>query len=365
MVRRRMKTAPHLVADVSGHGFGHVAMTGPVLNELGRRHPELRITVRSAAAERLLREHLAVDFEHLPVAHDFGMAMVDALQVDPAASFDRYRTLHARWSATVDAATGALRELQPNLLLANVPYLSLAAAHQARVPAVALCCLNWADIFEHYCGDHSGTSAIAEQMRSAYASAQAFLAPDPSMPMPGLGNVRRIGPVARRGNDRRAELQHRLGLDAQTRLVLLSLGGVPFSMDIARWPRLEGTHVLAAMTLEGTHPDVTDAETLQLSHIDLLASCDAVVTKPGYGTVTEAAINGIPMLYVSRDGWPEEPHLVEWLRRVGRCEAMPQDALIEGRFRDPLESLLRRPRPEPPQASGVDEAVRALLDLLF
>lgn len=364
MLRRRMKSAPHLVADVSGHGFGHVAMTAPVLNELGRRRPDLRVTVRSAAPERLLREHLTIDFDHLPVAHDFGMAMVNALEVDSAASFDRYRALHGRWSGAVDAAAGALRELQPTLLLANVPYLSLAAAHQAHVPAIALCCLHWADVFEHYCGNLPGAASIAEQMRSTYATARVFLAPDPSMPMPGLTNLRRIGPIARRGEDRRAELRHRLGLDAHTRLVLLSLGGVAFTIDVARWPRLEGVHVLAAMALQGTHPDVTDAETLQLSHIDLLASCDAVVTKPGYGTVTEAAINGVPMLFVSRDGWPEEPHLVEWLRRNGRCDSMPHAALIDGNFSEPLESLLHRPRPEPPHPAGTAEAARVLFELL-
>lgn len=364
MLRRRMKAAPHLVADISGHGFGHVAMTAPVLNELGRRRPELRLTVRSSAPERLLREHIDRPFDHVPVAHDFGMAMVHALEIDTAASFERYRALHARWSATVAAAAGVLRELQPTLLLANVPYLSLAAAHEIGVPGAALCCLNWADIVEHYCGGLAGAEAITRQTRSAYALANVFLAPDPSMPMPGLHNRHRIGPIGRRGCDRRADLNRRLGLNADTRLVLLSLGGVPFSIDIARWPRLEGVHVLAAMQLAGSHPDVTDAETLALSHIDLLASCDAVVTKPGYGTVTEAAVNGKPMLYVSRDGWPEEPYLVEWLRRTGCCAAMPQAALIDGMIASPLEALLNQPRPAPVQPSGIGDAVRVLLDLL-
>ena len=359
-----MKIAPHLVADVSGHGFGHVAMTAPVLNELARCRPDLRVTVRSSAPERLLREHLQGPFDHLPVAHDFGMAMVNALEIDVPASFERYRALHTRWSAAVDAAAGALRELEPTLLLANVPYLSLAAAQEAGVPAVALCCLNWADIFEHYCGDLPGTPAIAGQMRSAYASARVFLAPDPSMPMPGLHNVRRIGPIGRRGNDRRSELRRRLGLDPATRLVLLSLGGVPFAIDIARWPRLDGVQVLAAMTLEGTHPDVTDARTLQCSHIDLLASCDAVVTKPGYGTVTEAAVNGTPMLYVTRDGWPEEPHLVEWLSRMGRCVSLPRTALVEGTIAQPLAALLDRPLAASIDPDGIADAARVLLELL-
>ncbi|MFN0161083.1 MAG: hypothetical protein ACKVQQ_07630, partial [Burkholderiales bacterium] len=220
-----MKAQPHLIADISGHGYGHVAMTAPVLNRIGELRPDVRITVRCSAPERLLREHIGVDFEWVASDLDFGMVMRNALEIDVEASFSRYRALHVGWHAEVEAAASQLTELAPTLLLANVPYLSLAAADRARVPAVAMCCLNWVEIFAHYCGDRPGSGAIIDQMLSAYGAASVFLAPEPAMPMPGLENLRSIGPIGRLGKDLGPAVRHQLGLDPATDLVLLSLGG--------------------------------------------------------------------------------------------------------------------------------------------
>lgn len=359
-----MNSRPRLVADISGHGFGHVAITAPVLNCIGERRPDVEILVRSGAPWRLLAEHISVPFGRIESEFDFGMAMRDALTIDVADSYRRYCHLHDRWGEAVDAAAADLAELGPTLLLANVTYLSLAAAARAGVPAVALCCLNWADIFEHYCRQELRSSSILGQMRSAYQSAAVFLNPEPSMAMPWLPNRQSIGPIARRGQDIRDALRRRLNVGREVRLVLLSLGGVPFQIDVSRWPRLEGWHLIAAMDVIGHHPDVTSATGLGVSHVDLLASSCAVITKPGYGTVAEAAVNAVAVLYVSRDGWPEEACLMAWLRRHGRCAEIPREALAGGRFAMELASLLDKPAPLPPAASGADEAAQTLMTLL-
>jgi hypothetical protein len=292
------------------------------------------------------------------------MVMRNALEIDVEASLSRYRTLHDCWHVEVDAAASQLTALAPTLLLANVPYLSLAAAERARVPAIAMCCLNWAEIFVHYCGDRLGAGVIIDEMLAAYRSASVFLAPEPAMPMHSLENVRSIGPIGRRGKDLGAAIRLQRHLDPATSLVLLSLGGVPFRIDVSRWPRLGGLHVIAAMDVDGSHPDVTPAPLLGTAHIDLLASSAAVITKPGYGTVAEAAVNGVPVLYVSRDGWPEEPHLVRWLERHGRCEELPLPSLAAGRFAEAVRCIIDRPAPMRPDPSGVETAARLVVEQL-
>lgn len=77
-----MKGCPRLVADIFGQGFGHVAMTAPVLNRIGELRPDVRITVRCSAPERLLREHVGMDFEWVSSDLDFGMVMHNALEID-------------------------------------------------------------------------------------------------------------------------------------------------------------------------------------------------------------------------------------------------------------------------------------------
>lgn len=330
-------------------------MTAPVVNCLTSRRPGLALTVRSAASPDKLREHIHADFVHQPVAFDAGMLMRDALTVDVDRSLSWYEAWHADWDRRVDAATRELEALAPDCVLANVPYLSLAAARRIGVPAAALCCLNWADIFRHYLGDQPGAARIHAQIRDAYAGATAFLSPVPHMPMADLPNLRPVGPVGRVGCRVREALCEALGCPPDTRIALLSLGGFGFPLDVSRWPRLPGWRIVSGMDLAGEHPGVVPAARLKLPYVDVFASVDAVITKLGYGTVAEAGINGIPLLYVPRDGWPEEPHLAAWLETNGGVLRTTVECLLEGSFVPHLETLCARPAPPRVEPGGSEE----------
>lgn len=354
----------HLVVDVSAHGFGHIAMTAPVVNRLRQLRPDLRVTVRSAASRHKLEEHFRGRFDHIPKALDLGMAMHDALSVNRDASYAYYSELHGRWSDVLAEAESALSALSPTALLSNIPYVPIAAAARLGVPAAALCCLHWADIFRHYCRDRVDASVIEGQIREAYAAAAVFLAPAPSMPVHDLGNVVAIGPIARTGVDRASWIRDRLGLGSDVRLALLSLGGFAVDLDVSRWPALPGWCVIAGMPIRGEHPNVVAAERIDLPYVDVFASVDAVITKLGYGTVAEAAVNGKPVLYVPRDDWPEQVWLARWLGEHGRCMECPLEALVSGNLSWWLTPLIGRATPPRPAATGIDEAARALDALL-
>ena len=201
-------------------------------------------------------------------------------------------------------------------------------------------------------------------MREAYASAALFFKPQPTMPMPDLDNGRMIGPIARTGKRRRAELQTRLGLKPDEKLVLISMGGVDSRIDMDGWPRLPGVRWLVQASWQTHHPDAFDLDKLDMPFIDLMASCDAMVAKPGYGMFAEAACNGTPLLYVRRDAWPEEVFLVDWLQANGRCLEVERQALLRGDVGDSLAALLAQPLPTPVTATGVGEAVAILAGFL-
>ena len=89
----------HLVVSISGHGFGHVAQTAPVLNALHERMPQLRLTVRSAVPLPHLRSRIRVPFDHLHSEGDIGMVMSSALDVRVGESRAAYRAFHEDWKA--------------------------------------------------------------------------------------------------------------------------------------------------------------------------------------------------------------------------------------------------------------------------
>jgi len=354
----------HLLVDISAHGYGHIAQTAPVLNLLAQRQPELRITVRSHASTEYLKQRILYPFEHVHVALDFGMTMFDAVSVDVQRSLAAYADYHAHWEQKVDVAAEALRALKPDLLLANVPYLSLAAAKVAGIPSVAMCCLNWADIYRHYAPEDVGAAAIHAQMLDAYHSAEIFFKFRPAMPMNELRNGRDISCVAQTGIPCRQQVRECIGAADDEKLVLVAMGGIEYRLPMENWPTTPGVRWLVPEAWDIERDDVTAFESLGMDFRDVLASCDAVLTKPGYGIFAEAACAGIPVMYISRGDWPEAPYLVDWLQRHGVAIEVHAELLQDGEIGRTLEMLWRKSQPIPPNNTGALEVVETLCKML-
>lgn len=350
---------PHLFVDISSHGFGHLAQAAPVLNRLTELLPTLRLTVRCGLPEAILRQRIQVPFTHIAAASDFGYVMIDALRIDLAATAAAYRTAHTDFSARVAAEAAFLHELAVDAVFADVSYLPLAGAAQAGIPAVALCSLNWADLYAHY----FGTDGIHAEMLAAYRSAT-FLRTTPAMPMPALADVIDIGPVATSGRQRRAELLQKLGSGNTARLVLVALGGIPTELPFATWPLLPDTHWLVPAAWRPARADVHAIEACGLPFADLLRSVDAVITKPGYGTFTEAACNGTAVIYQRRDDWPEQDCLIDWLKINARCAEISPAELASGEIAAALERCRAADIPSRPEPTGIDHAATHLASLL-
>ena len=367
----------HLFADVSAHGFGHLAQAAPVLNRLAEVLPGLRLTLRSGLPGEKLRQRIRAPFVHIAAASDFGYLMIDALRIDLAATAAAYRTAHADFAARVAAEAALLRELRADAVFADVSYLPLAGAALAGIPAAALCSLNWADLFLHYFGDAAWAAPIHAEMLAAYRSAT-FLRTTPGMPMPSLDRQLVIGPIASHGKERRAELLGKLGAGEAapgSRIVLLALGGIPTRLPVEDWPVLPDTRWLVPAAWNIQRDDMHAFEPLGWEFADLLRSVDAVVTKPGYGTFAEAVCNGTAVIYQRRDDWPEQEYLIDWLQANGRCAAIAAADLAAGNLGAALEACLSAPAPgyaadaahaAPPAPSfdGAEMAARHLAALL-
>lgn len=359
----------HLLACISHHGYGHLAQAAPVLNRLLEHRPDIDLSVLSGLPRPRLEARIRAPFRHLHRAADCGLIMRDALRVDTEASLDAYGQFHTRWEARVERAARWLVRRGVTAVFSDVAYLPLAAASQAGLPSMAMCSLNWADIFAHYFhpeapGILPQASTWLSQMRSAYASATCFLRPTPAMAMPDLPNTRAIGPIVTPGARQIEPLRLRLGLENGQRLVLLGLGGISYRPTMEGWPERPDLAYMVPDEWRPTRPDMRTFSASRLAFIDLLASCDALVTKPGYGSFTEAAVHGLPVVYLPRPDWPEGPVLESWLHQHTRAACMQEEHLAAGHLPATLATLWDTPPPPRPAATGDTEAARLLSGLL-
>ncbi|MBK1701089.1 hypothetical protein [Thiococcus pfennigii] len=352
---------PHLFIAITAHGYGHLAQVAPIAQALAECLPGLRITLQGPVAPSVAAARLPRGFRHVPTPADVALPMASPVQVRWDEGLDLYRAFDAEHERHLARQQALLAAERPDLVLADVPWLPLAAARTLGIPAVALCSLNWLDILAASPVGARLPPALVEHMHAGYAGADIFLRPAPSMPMPWLPNGRDIGPIALQRARRPEAIRARLGIPAERRLVLMLFGGTGALPLGEGEPLPDGIEILVPNgDAAAERPGVSALADPSLDVLDVLASCDAIITKPGYGTFAEAACNGVPVLYVPRGDWPEEGPLVDWLAARVPTAAVAATDFATGRIAASLADLLAAGPAPPVPATGIAEAVALL-----
>lgn len=356
----------HLVIAISYHGFGHIGQTAPIVQALKQQHPDLRITLRSAAPKHKLIERFGSAMHIQNKQMDVGMIQKNALNVDLEKSLQAYNHFHTNWASKVQYEADALTRLNADLLLSNISYLALAGAKAVNLPALAYCSLSWDDIFQNYFSDTIIFDRVYRQMLDAYDYAERFLAPEPSMDMPGRKNKMCIGPVAQQGTCQRNHILNQLVLPPDTHIILVSVGGMEINIPTKSWPQIKNTLFLVPDSWDtNNRGNVYKINEFSYPFIDFLQSCDVLITKPGYGSFVESACAGKRVLYLNRENWPEQSCLTKWLHSKSPCNLIERNDFCDDTFEKKLIDILKKDTPNNVPPAGINDAVKFISSSLY
>ncbi len=358
---------PLLAVYVSGHGFGHATRTAEVLRSLRARERDLPLAVCTSAPSFLFAGTVEPPLELRPVAGDVGLAQKDALTIDEQGTIEAWRGFVADWDARIAAEAEWLRRSGARLVLGDIPPLAFAAAAVAGVPSVALGNFSWDWIYRHLARHTAGLEAAADWAAEAYRQADSLL----RLPFAGdlrvFHRIEDVPLVARPPRAGRAAARHRLGLEGV--VVLLSFGGAGLpGLDLAVFgPLTRYLFVVTGATGAGRLPhnvrrlDGTALAACGLEYPDLVAAADVVVTKPGYGIVTDCLAARTRLVYTDRGDFPEYPVLVAEMGQYLPAVFASNQEIRQGRLETALATVLGRAFPEPPRMDGAAVAAEALL----
>jgi UDP:flavonoid glycosyltransferase YjiC (YdhE family) len=370
-----MNPSYRIVFYVSGHGFGHASRTIEVIHAVLRARPEAHIVVKTSAPQRLFARTLEGRCELFELACDAGMAQIDSLNIDTAESIRGAIEFQRRLPSLVAAEAAYLRDSDARLVVADIPPLGIASAHAAGIPSVAIANFTWDWIYEGYRDD--AASAVAREMRRLYSTAAIALRLPMAARFAGLESVTRDIPfVARRSSRSQDDVRRALGLPPRTGgkpLVLMSFGGYGVAgLNASALAALEDYTIATTDSPSNNNVISPTAGLLYISeqqaydsglrYEDLVRGADVVVTKPGYGIISEAIANDTALLYTSRGHFVEYDLLVEEMPRYLRAQFIEQADLLEGNWKEALEKLLQQPSPrEMPELNGAEVAAAEIL----
>jgi L-arabinokinase len=154
--------------------------------------------------------------------------------------------------------------------------------------------------------------------------------------------------IGRRATRSREETRTQLGIESDRRVALLSFGG--YGLEGVGEGSLAGWSDWLFLVSEPSRPpgregSIHNIDRANVSYVDLMTAADAVVTKPGFGIVSDALVNRVPVLYSDRGEFREYGVLARALRMLGRARYIPRRAIQEGNLRPYLDKLMEVDRP--------------------
>jgi L-arabinokinase len=343
-----------LVAYVSGHGWGHSTRTAEVLRALRVLEPSLPLGIVTSAPEALYRESIPGPFTFRNQVCDVGLAQRDALVIDEPGTLRRLRDFEARRVPLAAIEARWLRQSGARLVLADIPPLAFEVAAEAGVPAVGLANFSWDWIYACFARRQPAFEAAAIRAADAYRKAHLLLELPFAGDLSAFPRRQQIPLVARRPEVPGAEARRRLGLDSRP-AVLVSFGGLGLPGFNARVLGTLGEYnfLLGEECPPAAVPNVVVCDRPRLSELglryhDLVGAVDVVLSKPGYGIVSDTIAAGKRLLYTERGDFPEYPILVEEMQQYLPTAHVSNEDVTRGRLGPALRALLAQgPRPSP------------------
>jgi L-arabinokinase len=363
-----------IVFYITGHGFGHASRQIEIINAVYALAPDARIVIRTSAPRWLFEKTLRGPADVQAAATDTGCIQRGALDVDVPATVRDAAAFHA--DATVDARIDeevrVLKAVDARLVVGDVPPLAFAAAARAGVRSIAISNFTWDWIYEAYGEELAQAPWLIDRLRSWYAQADEAWVLPMTGGFEGMNKTASLPFVARHARHARADVRRRLGLPADEPLMLVSFGGYDANdLDPARAAEtLTAARIVVTSASPngyppgtiGIHEDAVYGSGLRYE--DLVAAVDIVLTKPGYGIVSECIANDTRLLYTSRGRFREYEVFVEEMPRALPCHFIPRDDLAAGRWQDATERLLAMPAVPAPPTNGATVTAERLLSFL-
>lgn len=356
---------------ISGHGFGHASRQVEVINALGHLCPGLPLIVVTVASRWLLDRTIRVPVTIDAIPCDTGGIQHDSLELDIPATLAAAAQYERDADGRADELAGRLRHAATRVVVCDIPAMPCSAAARIGVPAIALSNFTWDWIYADFTADHPGYGDLPAALQARYAEAHAAWRLPMGGGFDGFRTVLEMPWIARRSTRDPRDTRRLLGLaDERRPLVLLSFGGY----GVAEWQLTHHAGAPYRLVIAGgaSHePAALPPDTLQIArdtlqaqglrYEDLVATCDVVVSKPGYGIVSECVANRTALLYTDRGRFREYDVMVEAVPRVLRARYITQRTLTSARWDDEIAALLSQPEPpERPLVNGADVAAGML-----
>jgi hypothetical protein len=362
---------------ISGHGFGHSIRQIEIINALQTIAGDaVPIFVRTSAAPWLFTRSVNGTFVILPGETDTGVVQIDSLRLDERATIELAAAFYDDLPERARTEADLLDRHGAQLVIGDAPPLACAAAAAAGIPSIICSNFTWDWIYHDYRDASRAAPLLIARLGEIYAQTDQGW----RLPMHGgfetVANIEDVPFVARHPTAATTVrgIRAALNLPLDSKLALVSFGGYGVrDLPLHELDCTADWQVVMTSREDPTEPlprgivSVTEHTIYAqgLLYQDIVRAVDVVISKPGYGIISDCLAAGTALLYTSRGRFAEYDVMVRDMPRVLRCRFIDLSDFLAGRWKGALDALDAASEPaERARTDGATAVAARILDRL-
>lgn len=331
---------PTIYIAITNHGFGHATRTASVAATIQKLFPEVLLILVTTAPRWLLECYIEGDFIHRPRAYDLGVVQADSLTMDKNATREKLLEIRRNQEKIIATEVDYIFQNQVDLILADIPFLAAPIAKAAGIPGWMMSNFGWDLIYRDWGGDFV---ELADWIGECYQKCDRLLRLPFHEPMSAFPHILDVGLIG--GFPKYALTQLREDFQIKTpqeKTAMLTFGGL--GLQAIPYQNLERFPDWQFITFDSSAPDlgnITKITDKKYRPVDLMPLCDRVISKPGFGTFSEATKLGIPIVSLTRDDFAEAAFLLDGIRNHTHHRILAPEEFFTGNWdfiRQPMNS---------------------------
>lgn len=358
----------NLLFYITGHGYGHFVRTFDVIRSLKAKRQNCVCHVKTTAPVWLTRHQNIENIRFHHEALDVCAIQENSFSVNIEATLKANAELLEKKESVIQREIRFIEQENIQLVVGDIPPLAFDAANLSGIPGIAVGNFSWDWIYESYIAQFPNYKFIIDEMKKSYKRADLLL----RLPMAGdmsvFPQIENIPFIARKSLETRKSVLEKLKLSPSfnKKLILLALRNHDLTrMDQDLWKKYESYFFIIPDSKFSLDGNILTIPADFCLFEDLIMASDLVVSKPGYGIVSGCIANRTPLLYTSRNDFPEYEVLHHYIQQNMPTIFVPREDFINGNWVEFISfEELQNQHWSDVEINGADKAAERIMEIM-
>ena len=332
-------TMTNICFYISDYGYGHASRDIAIIRRLRDEFNNVKIYIKTEEPFHFVQQSLPQkDVKVIQTKNDVlvifkeNSVIVDREQTEKI--LDEWLAL---WDNYIQNEKRFCKAHKIDLILSDIAPQPFIVAYELGIPGIAISNFTWYYIFYPLFGDIPAT----ERIKEAYHCADIALVLPFNEKMDIFKKKKGISLVSREITADKFDMRKKRGISDDEMLVYIGVSRScdPSFMRSMKPIEAPNVKILFSSAAELPFENVIRIPNNETETQNYIAMCDLIVSKTGYGTVSEAVKAKIPMLLLKRNGFREDELIGNKVEELGIGRYISERSFLDGEWISNLNGL--------------------------